>query len=737
MGLFSGSSKTYVSSVAYNLGGPIEDRPNFLRSVVLQGVLSDSPSLGEDIVGQHITGPGIRQRSFYRWSKTNYPLGVCEAQVFQAFAVDPLLVAAAIPLDAGESVALSAAFIDTGDIIYWAEQWILENQPADFNGVWVVDFDEVTSEMVITFESSPEARVVMPGFDRSAKYVFGYYTLTLADASTTKGVFIYKLGSGNASLDALEETVENIPEIFPIIPLRLDNKPIDHEDFKEDFPSHRRAYAKATGSKISDILASIEENESIEDIDFAFLVHGVELNTVEPIGQRYVFEFLRKLIPNQITTPAGLTDWLLNMLGYIVETDALAAWEEAQSDPADPLYGTERPTLGPREDLAFTRYEVKAQSGLPYEVHIGWVTIDEEISTGLGKPDAKVDDVWFEVLEDISVPGVPFEIGSVAAGSLTRMAAYRQEGPDVYRKLTIYGMYHENFVYNGKSVYITTTEALGEEAESGFIIPLHYPSLLELSLIDSTQLSISNKLIVFNCYKVVKRRWYQSGIFGIIVSIVLSVVFFPAGAGLLGTNLAIGTSLGFTGTSALIVGAIANALAAIVLTTVLEKVSVALLGDKLGALVGTLLSALMMNFSSGLLNGGGFTFNFAELSKAENLLKLTNVISKGVTKYAEYAIKDIQEQYNSAAQDYRNDTAAIEKQRLELLGYGGVFFNPLMLTGTDQADFLSLPSGAEQAESPTAFLTRALLTGGDIAETTVSMVRSFSEISLELPKTVV
>lgn len=740
MGLFSSKKKVYVASVAYNLAGPIEDRPNFLRSVVLQGVLGNSPSLGSDLVGQHLNGPGIDQRSFYRWSKANYPLGSCEAQVFQSNEVDHALVAAQIQLNPAESLVVNSAFIDTADIVYWAEQWLLENDPAKFDLSWVVDFDEVTSEMVIAFPADPEVGVSMPGFLRTKKHVFAYYTLTLPSSAQERRVFIYEIGSGNPDLDDLETSVRDIPEIFPIIPLRLDNKPINDPLYAADFPAYRKAYRKAVGSKIEDILESIEENESIGDIDHAFLVYGVEMNTVEPIGRRYIFDFLKGLVQDQKTTPTDLANWILFQLGFQDSVEAYAAWEAAQLDPLDPLFGTPPPSVPTWEAIELTRYEVRTTATLPYEAHIGWVTIDENVFSGLGKPGARVGEVWLEALADLDFDGVPFQVvepgGTIASGTLTRFRANRQESADAYRTLTVYGMYHENFVYGGKSVYITSTEALDDPDETGFIFPLRYPLLLEMSLIDSTQLALSNRLVVFNCYKVVKQRWYQRGIFRFLFAILISVVFFPAGAGVLGLNAAVGASLGFTGTAALIVGAIANSIAAIVLVSIIEARAVAVFGEALGSIIGAIASFLTMQYASSFYSGSAITLDFANLFKAENLLRLTNLAANVATKYAQYKVGEYQAQYEDALSDYNREAREIQEKRLELLGHGGVFFNPLMFLQVDgrangQPDLtLELPA----AESPATFLSRALLTGSDIAEMSLSIIGAFPELSLEPPR---
>ncbi|MGQ0565580.1 MAG: hypothetical protein ACT4OK_10985 [Gemmobacter sp.] len=744
MGLFSSKKKVYVASVAYNLAGPIEDRPNFLRSVVLQGVLGQSDSLGADIVGQHLNGPGIDQRSFYRWSKTNYPLGSMQAQIFQSNPVDTTIVAAEIPISTGESVTVQTAFIDTADIVYWAEAWLLANDPTKFDLAWVVDFDESTMEMVISFPADPEVRVAMPGFQRTRKHVFAYYTLTLVDTTQEKRVFIYAIGSGNPDLDALEESVREIPEIFPVIPLRIDNRPINDPLYATDFPSHKKAYKKAMGSKIEDILKSIEENEDIGDIDHAFLVHGVEMNTVEPLGRRYIFEFLKSVVQDQKTTPTDLGNWISYMLGYETALTAYAAWQAAQLDPLDPLYGTPEPTVPAHTTIELTRCEMRTSSTMPYEAHIGWVTIDEEVFSGLGRPGAQVGEVWFQTLSDLDIPGVPFVVvepdGSVARGTLTRFRAYRQESATTFRRLTVYGMYHENFVYGGKSVYIEAPEALDDPDETGFIFPLHYPSLLGMSLIDSTQLAMSNKLVVFNCYKVVKQRWYQRGIFRFLFAIVLTVVVFPAGAGLLGTNIALGAALGFSGVGALIIGAIANSLAAIVLMSVIEKGAVDLFGEELGAIIGVIASFLTMQYASSFFGGTGITLNFGTMFRAENLLKLTDLASNIIAKYAEVKIGDYQEQYQDALDQYNLESRDIRNRSLELLGSGGAFFNPLFFLQGDDNGYLGMPGatdptlGIPEAESPSTFLKRALLTGSDIAEISLSVIGAFPQLCLEPPK---
>ena len=68
---------------------------------------------------------------------------------------------------------------------------------------------------------------------------------------------------------------------------------------------------------------------------------------------------------------------------------------------------------------------------------------------------------------------------------------------------------------------ISAKEALEDVEESGFIIPLHEGVYRAMGLKDSTQMATACSFMVFNCYQVVKKKWYQTGIFKIILVVIL------------------------------------------------------------------------------------------------------------------------------------------------------------------------------------------------------------------------
>jgi|GEM_PF-2818864 len=741
MGLFSSSSKVYVDSVAYNLGGPLEDRPNFIKTTVITSVLQNG-SVGSDVVSAHIAGPGIDQRMFYRWSKREYLHGTCVGAVNQALDVSTTVaqteIESTLTLDPGESITVNQAFIDTGDIVFFAQSWLLENSPEKFSEPWLADYDPVAGQMVISYPVGTDDLSVLVNYQRQAKYIFAFYTKTFADLTERGYLFIYKMGGTNAVLNALDANIALKPEIFPVIPLRLFNKMIDDPEFTEDFPIIKRAYKKAIGSKIEDILLSINDNPNIGDIDHCFLVHGVPLNATDKASLKYLFDFFKNLIPDQKMSPTDFGSWVAYSLGYESDIEAFTAWTEAQLDPLSLLYDTPQPALPTITNLEQTRFEVKTLSELQYEAHLGWVTIQESLWAGLGKPDAVVGSLWVEKLTDLVIPAMPLKVEEgwdfVGGGSVGRFKIWWQETATSHRHLTVYGCYHENFVYEGNAVTISALEALNDPFESGFIVPMHYPTLTAMSLANSTQLAISNRILVFNSYRVVKTRWYQTGFFRFVFAVLLAVVIslvFPAAIGLLGTNLAVGSAVGLSGTAALIAGATINAIASIVLMQVLEVGATALFGEKIGLIIAAIAGFVVTGFSNGTFStSNSFATNLGELSRAQNLLQLTNAISGGVSRWSQMVMADIQKDLFTAAGEYKTADTELQNKLRELLGYGKGEINPLLFLELDS----TIPDPMGMIESSETFLIRTKLVGSDIVAMSLDMIHNFPAISLELPK---
>jgi hypothetical protein len=733
MGLFGGK-KTYVSSTVYNLAGDEKDRPDFLKTLVVGNALSRSPkTVGDTIKDGYLSGPAIKMRNYYRWAQGDYAdlFGLTTGGLMGNVSLSPSGVAAQIPHAAGETVTVQKVQTGAADLEFWVEQWILEHEPATLETDWTADIDDAG---VVTITRADESTVTFTpsDFDRTATYVLAIYLLTPPGGDVTTAelrVFIYKVGSGNATLDAMVADAGDDEAYFPPIAVRVNNQFLSDSYFPDEYALSKKAYRRLTGGSYDKLIDKLADNDKLSEIDYVFAVPGVSLNVLENKCRQYIYNFLQHCME---AANVGSTDhaaWQSAQDAAVAAQNDWNAWAAAQSDPGDPLYGTAEPTLLPYPDMPANEIRVAMDGNVHvgYDMRISWTSIDEATGTGLAKPEAKFGEVWFGDVTTASTPG------SVYGGALGAALELANPGVETveltwqvdlnhWKKLTIVGLTHKNYVYKGKFVEIKAGEALADADESGFIIPIHFDIWRGTSLVDTTQMATACMFLVINSYKVVKKKWYQTGIFKIVLFVVIIVVTVYTGgatSGLLGSSAAIGASLGFAGTMALIVGAIANALAAMVLFQVVDYALVQVFGAKIAAII-EMVATVVIIANGGLDFSKGFHAHFEQLMKVENLIKITDAVAGGVSRVIAAGVQetlqktqDVLEQYNTAAKQ-------IQDKYMELNGVfqGGI--DPMFL----------MDAASSSIETADTFLGRTLMTGSDIAELTNTLVTNFSDLTL-------
>lgn len=773
MGLFSSKKKTYVSSTLYNLAGEEADIPRFLPTVVVGAILVDKDEgVGSTIRHALMTGSGSNQRRFFRWAQNNYELGLPEATLTasstaQADKVIPGL-AGVLSLGSQETLRVMSAEIAPGDIDYWAEYYALINWPELDEDEYSAEWDVDTQEIIVTRAGQSEVRMAAssdllwvsdPAYPNRKLLYVGYRIVTedVEDATLTQGTpqfFTYRMGTGNVIFDTLEASEQSLGEFLPVLPIRLNNVSIRDPAYSDDYVSIKKAYKKLTGSSIEDFIDSVEDNSNLDDIDYGFVVHGVPFNTDNNAARRYLFEFFQKLEQDQTRTLTDFNDYQAAVIENNAAAVKLDRWMQGGSEQngLHPLYGTDAPlnryislTEPSSNELNFYAPQLP-----DFKYRMEWTYIQQTQHVGNAKTydgdrsrgKVKEGDVWIHAGEDRVITSVQtdvdwrelntYQLAVRQPKRYTRTYLFRQTGPYRYTKLEIVGLQHQNYVYRGSSVLITAKEALDDTEASGFLVPLHYPTLREMSILAHTQMVPYSAYLVLNSYKVVTIRWYQTGLFKVILIIAaigLSVITaggsLVAAGGILGSNLAIGTALGITTAyAAAVVGAVANAIASMVITSLIQVASVELFGDKAGAIIGTIVSFVAMTYAQSYGATGSFDVDWGSMMNADNFIKVTNSVSAAYQQWLSADTLDIQEKMAEATEGYEDEMKRIQNLSEEILGMTGAFINPMMLT--DATEYFR--------ESSSTFFDRTLLTGSDIAELTHSLIDNFAETSLELPK---
>jgi hypothetical protein len=707
-----------VDSVVYNLAGDEAHRPNYMKTLIDHNILSGTrDSIGDSLRDGYLHGPAMQLRSFFNWASRpeNYSLvGLPTGKLESNGSVSSPAIAGYIPHDPTLTVAIQSSSVDYARASVWADQWMLANYPADFDSDWAYDYNSGPNRITIHFADGSSTNFTPSDFNYSSHHLYVYYDLTdSAGTLAETAVFIYRIGSGNPDLDALINASTDYGEFFPFIPFRLDNHFLSESYMPTVYAQIKKAYKKATGKKLKKLIDKVSDNANLSDIDHAYVVFGVSLNVVENACKRYIYAFFETL---QLAQNGGAG-------AYAAWKASVAAWVSAG--------GTSGPGAYPGARSNTIQIAGIGTVNSRYDVRISWNYVADGSGLGEGRAGAKKGDLWFQVA-DAETTGVSTWTRSTHSGTITetstttvsKIRLYWQRTSDDFTYLDLMGLRYENNIYQGHTVTYDARDAILDTDESGFIIPLHYDTWRSTSLVETSQMATACVFTVFNCYTVKKTKWYESGIFRILLVIVIAIAsaVFTGGAGfgLLGANLAIGTSLGLSGITAAIVGSIVNALAAMVVSMVLEKVAqgFGIIGQILSAVLMMVIGQVSATFQTGA------SFDWTSLFRVDNLLKLTDAVGRGLTSMIQNDTLGLQQQWADFAKNAKLQSDKIQQEFFKEFGYGAGIIDPNMFVDS---------SSSHLAESSDTFLTRTLMTGSEIAEMSRELISGYVDYSLKLP----
>lgn len=563
------------------------------------------------------------------------------------------------------------------------------------------------------------------------KYYREDYLDTDSNPTGRVRMFIYKQGSGNAVLDSMFSTDSTGDEFFPYVPIRLENW-VDGSLYALT----KKAIKKATGGNLDDIVTALQDNADINDIQYIYAVFGCSLNTKEDTAKEYIYRFFKRMM---ISNPSyvSLSAWI-NAWNQEYQKDL--AWKQWYSIQQD-YYGVDlKPPQWAAPEPPKPNYPVMPRQSLRifsttqnnYDMEIAWTLIEESTGSGQAWVGAKIGELRIEGGGRATYPYLySYEhpekgMREIVAEQIMDTLIIRwQDGVSSYRVLTVYGAGHRNRVYDGKAVEISSKEALEDPEESGFIVPLHNGIMREMSLVRSTQMNTACNYLLLNCYKRVKKKWYQTGLFKVVLVVVVVIVTIYSGgagastAGVLGTNIAVGTALGFAGMAAVIAGAIANAFAAMILTSIIQSVSVSLFGDKLGLVIGTIASLLALQTVNAMQSGQTLSESMNQMMSADTLLRAGSTMLDVSSQYLNARNVEIVQETERILQGYQDQAKEITDKYIQEFGVGTGSIDPMIFVNS--------------VESSDAFLSRTLMTGTDIANMTNSLISEYTNTTLKLP----
>jgi hypothetical protein len=557
-------------------------------------------------------------------------------------------------------------------------------------------------------------------------------------------VFIYQYDTGNPVLDAMFNAPVDMGTFFPYIPVRVDNKFISESYQPDVYAAAKKAYKKAMSAKFDDLVDKIADNASLGDIDYAYVVFGVSLNVADVKCKNYIYTFFKTVMESAAFPAHAYTNWQTEWAAAKASQVAYAQWlNDNWGTGTDNL--ASMPAVLPYPALPAQSVKVFSSetSNMNFNIWMNWNGVEETSGAGMKSADHPVGDMWFEIESPDTYEETYSSVGDTGVSTttntitVTRVTLYSQVSANNWTALTLLGLWHRNLIYGGKSVDISAVDALRDTDESGFIIPLHEGIYRATPLVDGTQMATACCFLVFNCYEVVRKKWYQSGIFAvvmIIIIIVITIVTLGTGTGPATAGYAaIGTAIGLTGTAAILAGMAITMIASIILMKVLSLVATKIFGDKVGAIVGAIATVVIMVVGMNLIGGGSWTTALSSLTSPSNLLKLTAAVGNGIAEYTQASANDLIKQTQDLMSQYNASMEQVSALYAENIGTGMGVFDAMTLTDSTVGSL----RGPMVLEPPSTFLNRTLMTGSDIAELNTALISQYTSLTLDLDQNLV
>lgn len=738
MGLFSSKTVINVSSVSYNIAGDAKDRTQFLKDRMVY-FRAAGLGIAGNMSAAYRKGQGVRLKQAYRYA-ASLPQGVPSASI-DLYKTSDLEneIQSLLDSEHGPDVykVMDSSFA-LGDVTSTVEQHLgarfgwdpitnkMSRPPVDIDPLFTEDTNVQWGEYkkvppgipVPTFHDkiTIELRHTNPNsalpdysyeFVRPATHQERTVTLNVRvqEVETEEYVSLdFPIGNGTyPTLDAYyanRNGWNDYNSFFPVIPLRVENLDLMRDSNKRSVAYRQKIkLGKLLGVDVKALAEQINENVNIKDIDHAFLVIGANLGSKSKAEQDYLFHFWFRCWEYQVASR---------------DEAAYAAWRStptnSRNKPEMNVLRIKDPEDGEKayEIVIEWNYITKTQTNGRFELSPGKLAKkgDVQIIKGTGSQD------------NFYVRTVQFFVES------STITIRKQITDGYYISLVISGAMHKNYVYSGKTVETTAWNALNDPDEhSGFIVPLYMPIFNSLDIKRRTQLAEESKYMVFNCYKVSKKKWYQTGVFKIVLAIVLIVITVITWGGASGSAAGIWSAVAnfavSMGISAALLVALAKFAVGYVISLIIGKMQgafISLMGERLGRIF----AAIVTIVASIYAGGGNMSSAFTSGTGLVNAVNIINATGQVFSAYTEGTLIERQKDMEAYVDQVKEEQKKIDELTAGFFGDGN----------NVSIDTLLSIQQILREESPDVFISRTLMSSSEIIDMTYGMVSDMVSIEI-------
>lgn len=477
--------------------------------------------------------------------------------------------------------------------------------------------------------------------------------------------WMYRVGSGtHPSLDALIGTKpETNGSFFPFAYFRFDKKSEIADTTTAAYKTSKKL-VKYLGMDYDEVAAAIDENPDIKDVQQAMLIMAVPANSKDQLECRYLFSFFENLHysrGNQYKSPTA---------------GAIAQFQ-----------------LGDSTFLASTivvqdkRFKLSLSNrGIFKKKVVGSIGAIGTYTSGMST-ETRRQKYTDQETGQVSYEDIPY-----------KYHYYRHQITEsLYEEILVAGLQLRYYIIDG---HYTT----GDETDDILLIPIDRSITDSYSIPDREKLYSRSLHFVFNSVQIIKVKWYQTGLFKAIITIVGIVIAVVSMQPEIAAAVLAGTSAAYL-TLALII--IEKLVIGLVLGAAF-KLFVKLVGIDLAFLIAIVAAAYgaYQAIESGSVAGAPW---------AQELVQLSTGLSKGISDNLQDMMKDLVGEYQQLS--VMKDDFAKELERTSKLLDSNNHLSPFVIFG----------------ESPNDFYNRTTHSG-NIGMNGISAISSYVDIALRLPK---
>ena len=713
MGLFSSETKISVASVALNL---IEHPPDSVAQSVVAAIMKNEP-IPDTILSDAANGIALNVKKAHSYSKDVYTLGLPEGEISTQVAAPESIVKTIIETELQQNVVVIYSFVglltaetaameylrNTRGYIFSENKITLHDYYSQYPNrtlkLYNAEYIPTTKQIILTYRAAYSAYEGVTLYDTITEtiaaptgvylydtYCIAAYSLLDQNGQVIPGELYWYYRISTNSYPELKPTYSNFSSdtYLPVVPLRKDNVDLTAEN-KRDTELY------ITSKELLDILcidietvaSIINENPSVGDIDHAYIMFGIEVQTKNEASLRYLFEYF---------------DYLGDVSVY------------TQNDFHTTL-SQDRTPFRNRQTIRTTTFknETFKEYGLDVTIQYNYITSD--LINGVIGPVGKVTS--HTVIQHL--PYGEFISDYWGSRDNSYLCLRLQIEPHVYKEVKVFGLIHINKIYDGHSVATSLVESQDIDNHN-LIIPVHFGIASRLPLMIRNEMYYDSFRIILNSYQITKVKWYQTGIFKIaLFALSIGIAIYTGQVWVSGLITA-----AQTGTIAVLSYILPAVLASIAITTITQFVAKQIGGD-FALIIGSVIALTALTFAP---QGSFSAFGF-KLPTAQTLLSAGSALANAGSGEIQTELEEVTAEIDAFNEESERKWSALDEAK-KLLD------TSLEMDPMRMVDSLR-PYQAIPNESPDAFYTRTIH-AGNIGVLSLDVVENYVGLMLKLPE---